>query len=159
MRLAVLYLTLVALPTLGVWGILRVGETLTPPTSVSGVWRLEANPSDATDATCGYLLRPAAQASLTISQSGPHLLLTLNNQDSTTLVGRIDGEEITAEAAAASSRAVGGGSEAASASTHLEARVDRQAEATRLQGSLTTTQCSLRTVVPFVAVRQSDPGQ
>jgi hypothetical protein len=160
MKLVFLYLSLVAIPLAGVVGILRLGETLTPPTSIGGAWRIEANPPEAGEPACGLSLSLwVQQPVLTISQSGSHLLLTLNNQQSTTLVGEIEGATVVADESVSRRRAQANAAEAQAAAAHLEASVDRQAEPGRLQGVLTTTQCSRRTVIPFTAIRQPDPGQ
>jgi hypothetical protein len=153
-----LYLALVGIPILGVLGILRLGENLTPPISVGGAWSVEVSPPIAGDPACGNPLIQSLPPVLTISQSGPHLQLTLNDPERTTLAGEIRGETVTAEAVVSGTGNEAHASEDA-APTSLAASVDRQADPSRLRGVLITTRCSLRTEMPFTAVRQPGGGQ
>jgi hypothetical protein len=159
MRLALLYLSLVGLPILGVLGILRLGEALMPPVSIGGAWNIEVNPRDVDDSACGDLLSAPVPPFLTISQSGPHLRLSLNNHERTTFVGEIHGGTVTADETRSTTVAEANAAEVDPAAAHIEASVDRQAEPSRLRGILTTTHCSQRTEISFSAVRQPDQGQ
>ena len=156
MKSGFLYFLLVGIPILGIWGTLRFGENLRPPVSVGGTWRIELSSQAGADASCGQPPIRSDQPVLTISQSGPHLLLTFNDPKKTSLIGEIHAMTITAELPGHSPIAVADASDEDAATTYLEASVDRQAEPNRLRGVLTFTQCSLRTRLPFTALRQHD---
>lgn len=159
MKLVLVYLFLVGMPLAGVIGILRIGETLTPPIAVGGVWRLEVSPPAGDEPACDDPLLQSTPPVLTISQSGPHLRLSFNDAGRTTLVGEIRGETVTAEAVGAGSVAEANASEGAAVSTSLEARIDPQTAPGRLRGVLTSTQCSRRIEQPFTALRLPAEGQ
>lgn len=155
MRLILLYLFLVGMPILGVLAILRLGENLTPPVSVGGAWNIEISSQTGDNLACSNPLMSSQQPILTISQSGPRLLLIFNDPARTTLIGEIHEATITA-------RTPGHGANATADETarlYLEARVDRQTEPDRLQGTFAfSSQCSLQTMMSFTALRQHRGG-
>jgi hypothetical protein len=156
MRLVLLYLSLVGVPIAGILGILHVGERLTPPIAVGGAWIVEVEAPATGVPACNTALWQAQEPILTISQSGPHLQLTLSHEDRITFLGEIREGRVTAEAEV--TRAAANIPEDR-ASAHLEAWVDHQAQPMRLRGVLTMIQCAARTDMPFVAVRQLGGGQ
>jgi hypothetical protein len=159
MRFVWLYAFAMGVPILGIVGVLHLGETLTPPVSVGGMWRIELSLPAAGDSACGSPFSHSEQPVLTISQSGPHLLLAFNDQAGTTLRGEIRGQTMAAESIGPGIIAGANGRGEETAPTHLEARVDRQAEPDRLSGVLGSAQCSSQTGIPFTAMRQPGTGQ
>ena len=148
LRLIFLYNFLVGVPIIGILGILRLGENLTPPISIKGTWNVEISPQTMMPQPCDSPLIHSEAPVLTISQSGPHLLLTFNDQESTTLMGEIHGTTLAADNA----------SDDNPATTDIEATVDLQTEPGRLQGVLESPRCSLPTTITFTATRQTDEG-
>lgn len=136
------YIFLVGLPVLGVLLVLRLGQNLTPPMSVGGVWQIEV----AAQAECAAGWQGLEELTLTISQSGPNLVLTLDTNPRTTLAGVITEAQVVAD----TTRAPADGS-----ILHLEAVLDRQPDPDHLSGSLTVSDCS--TALSFMATRQSTP--
>ncbi len=67
---AVMYVFLVVLPILGVVGILRSGQNLEAPTSVDGVWTIQADAIKGTMPSCMSALGLDLDTPITISQSG-----------------------------------------------------------------------------------------
>jgi hypothetical protein len=145
MRIILHYLVLVGVPVLGVLGLLQVGERLTAPVSVGGTWSAEIDEQTVDDPACGGLSSWSEPVILTISQSGPNLLLTINNQEKISMAGQIKGMKISARGAVHSSADV-------TTEIHLEATVDRQAEPDGLLGELTINNCL--TPAPLTATRQ-----
>ncbi len=160
MKSIFLYAFLVGVPILGLLGILRLGEGLTPPVSVGGAWSVEVSSQTVVDdSACGNSLIHSDQPVLSISQSGPRLLLTFNNAEKTTLAGEIHDVTITAGVGPESAPTAAKASDDDVGAIHLEASLDRQTEPDRLLGALTLTEC--HTTAPFTAVRQqykSDGG-
>ena len=94
-KLIVAYICLVGTPLLGLLGILRAGQHLTPPVSVGGAWQLEGNFGALASVSCRDLLASVSQPFLNIDQSGTNLVFTLNNPQKTLLSGTIRGAKIT----------------------------------------------------------------
>lgn len=67
---ALTYVFLVILPILGVVGILRSGQNLEAPTSVNGVWTIQAAATKVAMPSCMSALGLDVDAPITISQSG-----------------------------------------------------------------------------------------
>src|SRR5437867_885313 len=96
MRPVLLYMFLVGVPVLAVSGNLRVGERLRPPIFVGGTWNIEQTANTGTDFSCGDSLISPNRTVLTISQSGSHLTLMLNDENRTTFAGEIRDASIIA---------------------------------------------------------------
>lgn len=73
------YLVLVALPVLGLVGVLRSGRNLVAPTSVGGPWRIQADSNKLAALPCGMPLATGTDAGFTISQSGKNFTMNFNN--------------------------------------------------------------------------------
>jgi hypothetical protein len=155
--LIVAYICLVGTPLLGLLGIFRAGQHLTPPVSVGGAWYLEANFGSLAGGSGRDLLASANQPFLSIDQSGTNLVFTLNNPQKTTLPGIIRGAEITM------SREDAPVSEGTGACTdpraiQLNAAVGNQGGQRVLTGTLAIQGCAARQPIRFRAVRQSGRG-
>lgn len=137
MKTVIQYLLMVGLPILGVFGLVQVGQQLTPPVSVGGDWLIEATTEAGGKATCGQFLTQADQPRLTISQSGPRLVLTFNDAAKTALPGSLNDLTLTATTPDIS----------------VTTSVDRQIEPNRLHGKIAFSNCA--EAVPFQAVRQA----
>jgi hypothetical protein len=79
-----LYLVLVGIPVLGVSTIVRMGEKITPPVSVGGIWRAQARP----DSSCQDEPFPDSLV-MNVAQSGPQLIVHLNAR-TRPLIGAVD---------------------------------------------------------------------
>ncbi|MEO8199580.1 MAG: hypothetical protein ABI679_03570 [Gemmatimonadota bacterium] len=88
MKSVLIYLILVGLPVYGVYSIVRMGEKLTPPVSIGGVWRFEAAP----DSVCGGHPFPDSLVA-TVDQSGPNLRVQLNKL-ANPLAGKLTGTNL-----------------------------------------------------------------
>jgi hypothetical protein len=95
LNFAVAYVVLVALPLLGLAGVLRSGRTLAAPVSVGGLWRIQANADKGVILPCGKSLE-AADASFTISQSGRNFTLNFANSLVSSGSGSVEGTTIKA---------------------------------------------------------------
>lgn len=93
-----LYLALVGLPLLGVLGVLHLGSTITAPASIAGEWQLDGELNANDDTPCAHTLSGFHQASVTISQSGKFLEITLPNVTRDRLRGSLSGDKLLAEA-------------------------------------------------------------
>jgi hypothetical protein len=136
---ALAYLVLVVLPLLGLLGILRVGQTLTAPVSVGGLWRLHVNTDKTVAFPCGKVLA-LSDASFTISQSGRSFTLQFANSVISPASGSVEGTTIKANIAVAPNLIGETGCEEAHVLT-LTAIVDSQINAKSLAGVLSVEPC------------------
>jgi hypothetical protein len=146
-RSVLLYLLLVGTPLLGVFELLRIGQRLTPPISVAGTWTVERS---ATDFSVVPNERPRLGPTiLTITQSGPHLVVVLNDDKGTTLEGEILGSIINAGVSSRS--ATLDASTSAPTDLLFHAVVDRSNSGDRLLGDLSSID---RPSLSFIATRE-----
>lgn len=154
MKAVLLYLVLVGAPVAGIFVIVRLGQDLKPPMSVGGVWNLELSPRAADDLPCNDFTVSSNLLILKVAQSGPHLVLTLNNQGATRLSGEINRGTLTAR----SLEKIGAtpGAPNAPSAIHLQADVDRKPGLDRLWGTLTVAGCAAGGQLQFTAIRQQE---
>ena len=155
-KLIVAYICLVGTPLLGLLGILRAGQHLTPTVSVGGAWYLEPNSGTLASGSCRDLLAGVSQPFLSLQQSGTNLIFSLNNPQKTTLPGTIQDAEMTM------SREDAPVSEATGACTdpqsiQLHATVANQGGQRVLTGTLAIQGCACQPI-QFRAVRSSAKG-
>jgi len=152
------YAFLVALPVVGLIGILKSGRKLAAPISVDGIWRLQADPARLAALPCGKTLAENPDATLAISQSGKNFTLSLSSDPKSTASGVIDGTTVKAalvpSAAWSGEAGCGAGRELS-----LVATVDAKADPRSLTGRLSDDGCPACAAVEFHAVRQSPPGK
>jgi hypothetical protein len=157
-KLLVTYALLVGFPLLGLLAILRAGESLTPPQSLGGAWKLEADFGALAGAACRELLSSVKQPFFNVSQSGPSLTLTLNNSQSTTLPGMLRNSHVVAGSPGADPPG-----SAACLDPHaiqVQAEVAKEAGRRFLVGTLGIAGCATCTPIPFRAERQnSSPSE
>ena len=153
MRAVLLYLVLVGLPVLGILGLLRVGQTLSAPTSLAGSWNAQLNVPGPPGSSAGDPLVHPGPTVLSITQSGPRVFLTFDDIQKTTLIGSVQGLLIYAsfipERATDASGAV-------TTAVHFRGRVDRQTEPDQLLGALIFNRGQMRTEVPLIAIRNRE---
>jgi len=142
MRSIFLYVLLVGIPVIAVSGVLRVGQRLRPPIFVGGTWNVEWSDIGAVSA-CGESLIRSDRTVLTISQSGSRLLLTLDDENRTTLQGEISNTTITATTAVPGPTELLDGHMRGNALIHVQAAVERESGSERLLGALTFDDCPL----------------
>jgi hypothetical protein len=153
-RVVLLYLGLVGLPVLGILGLLQVGQTLSAPISLAGTWNAQLNPdSKSTAADPGLLPQPMV---LTITQSGPDVILVFDDNQRTTLVGKIQGATIDATALGHDGTTADSAADFGNAPRSFRASIDWQAEPRRLVGMLVLDRGRLHAEVPIVAVRKRE---
>lgn len=157
------YVLLVALPLLGLVGVLRSGRGLVAPISVDGVWKFEANGTTPSADGCVKSLASLQDSLVTISQSGKRLGLSLNGlnlNDGPPLVGSgvIDGTTLNATILLPETQAnePGCGNNAVLA---LAATVVRKPESRSMQGTVSVSECPTCAILKFQAVWQPrSPG-
>jgi len=137
----------VALPVLGLVGILKSGRSLTAPFSVDGAWKIE--PGHPASSPCNSFLASVSAAPISISQSGQTLVVALSGGTKTT-TGTIDGKLIKAQFAGANRS----GADCGEGSLTLTAILDPLAEPRTLSGTLSVDGCGSCTPMEFHAVRQ-----
>jgi hypothetical protein len=153
MRPVLLYILLVGLPALGVVGVLHAGKNLKPPVFLGGTWSLRVSAEVAGARPCGDSAIRLDGSTLTIFQSGPTLLITIDGEQKTLLEGEIKDLAVTASLVEQSVDKEGASSRNA-IPIYMEARVDQQAGHDFLPGLLKLTGCSAFEGIPFVATRQ-----
>lgn len=146
------YLLLVALPLLGVVGVLRLGRTLSAPISVGGHWEIQVDAGNAVSLLCAQSLTGPG-ASFTISQSGRSF--TFNSPDLliSSTSGVVEGSSIKANITLAPGRTQEAGCDKSHTLT-LMARVDSLVNARYLAGVLSVDDCSGCVPVEFRAIRE-----
>ena len=145
-----LYLSLVVFPVAGVFGIVRLGKRLRAPVSVGGVWRVDLSPRAPLTPACDGLDVSSHPLILTVSQSGPHLILTFGEDKRVELVGAIDGEVVSGKSSAPTTAMNREGR----SPIHMQAVVERQSESDRLHGVLTFPNCAAHSELSFTATRE-----
>jgi len=85
------YFLLVALPVLGLLGVLRSGRRLIAPISVDGKWALRADPVRLATLPCEGALAFVNNTSISIVQSGKNLQVEIIGRTKFTLPGVIEG--------------------------------------------------------------------
>jgi len=164
----VAYVLLVALPLLGLVGVLRSGRGLVAPISVDGVWKFSADRANPSVGRCGKLLVSLQDSLLTISQSGKRLGLSLNDlssndpssNDAPPLSGSgvVEGNTLNATIPLPdnSANALECGNNNVLA---LTATVVRKPESRSMQGTVSISECPSCANLKFQAVWQSrSPG-
>ncbi len=147
----VAYIVLVGLPLLGLAGVLRTGRTLTPPISVDGVWKVDADPSQPDLPSCSKAISSLANSSFVISQSGKSLVVSFNSSK-TGASGTIEGKSLTASLVLA--RDTSGDSGCGDQRMALTATIDPKSEPRSLAGVLAVKNCTSCVPLEFHAVRQ-----
>jgi hypothetical protein len=155
-RFIATYILLVGIPLLALFGIVDRGRKLRAPISVAGDWTIAANFSSLAGEPCSEPLARMHDPILKISQSGSHLILTLDDPQRITLAGRINGELLTAQSR----------TDHSSTSHHLDcespkmitltASVDRHARPESLNGQVIFKTGGAGAIVPIRATRQID---
>lgn len=147
MRPVLLYLALVGLPILAVCGLLHMGERLSAPVSVAGTW--SAQLSFPESLAGDPMISPGVKV-LTISQSGPQVFLTFDDERKTTLAGKIN--ETAIYAGVLDGAAIKTGTNRPTAIS-FHGRVNRQTEPDQLSGVLILDRGPVRTEIPLTALR------
>jgi hypothetical protein len=152
------YVLLVALPIVGLVGVLKSGRSLTAPISVDGVWQIQADPTRLASLPCGKSLGENPETTLAISQSGRNFTLTIANGPKSTASGVLDGTTLKASVtpAAAWSQEAGCG---VGRSVDLVATVNPKSEPRSLSGVLSVNDCPSCGSVEFRAVRLAPPAK
>jgi len=147
------YVVLVALPLLGLAGVLRSGRGLVAPISVDGVWKFGVNSENLSDGRCGKSLASLQDSLVSISQSGKYLVLSLKNGPPAAGSGVIEGTTLNATIPLpdTSTSEPGCGGDAMLA---LSATVASKAESRSMQGTISVNQCPSCSTVSYQAVRQ-----
>lgn len=143
------YLLLVALPLIGLAGVLRSGRNLSAPVSVSGVWKINANADQLAANPCGKALA-GPNSTFTISQSGRMFTLNLPGAGLASSAGTVEGTTISVSLTSAPS------SKDPACSTQplvLTASLDAKHSPRSLQGALRVENCPACTPIEFRAVR------
>jgi hypothetical protein len=149
MRVVLLYLGLVGLPVLGILGLLQVGQTLTAPISLAGTWNAQLSP-DNEPTTAG----PPRPMVLTITQSGSDVILVFDDNQSTTLVGKVQGATIDAAAVRQDGAMANYAADFGGTPRSFRASIDWRAEPRRLVGVLVMDRGGFHVELPIVAVRK-----
>jgi hypothetical protein len=151
MRVVFLYFFLIGAPVLGILGLLRMGRDLTPPVSIKGAWTVKLDPQPPGDQACEES-RLFDDTTLTISQSGSHLLLKFNDKKGTALDGQIGDSNVMAEGRHHS--AAGADEQGGTAAISMRATLERQTGPGSLRGELILNGCAPGVRVPFTATRK-----
>lgn len=145
MKTSLLYLLLVGLPVIALIGVVRIGQQITPPPYVGGLWRA-AEATLAQDA-CNPPGFTASLPEVNVNQSGQVLELSFPNAASAKSRAEMDEGALRATTASADPECP--------ASWLLEARFGGT-EYDRLEGRWTPVGCQACRPRTFIAVRASE---
>lgn len=151
MKAILLYLVLVGVPVAGVYGIVCLGQDLKPPRSVAGAWTVELTPRVADSMSCKGFIVPSKSLILKVTQSGPHIDLTLNDQSATRLSGEVKFESLTARSLEENQDKQGA---VITSPIQVQAGIDRHSDVERLSGTFTFANCPAGSELAFTASRQ-----
>jgi len=152
MKAILLYLVLVGAPVAGIYGIVCLGQDLKPPTSVAGAWTVELTPRTADTPPCKGFIVSSKSLILKVTQSGPHLVLTLNDQSATRFSGEVNFESLTAKSLEEIEARQG--APGITTSIEVQAGIDRHSGVDRLSGTFTFANCPTGSELSFTALRQ-----
>ena len=141
LRFVIAYTFLVALPVMGLLGVLRTGKRLTAPMSVDGTWALQADLTRLAELTCGD------HSSLSIAQSGKTLEIGLAGGWKT--VGTIEGNSLRAAFTPS-----GGTAKSCNAGFSVNATLARDSNPKVMTGTLSVTDCPACAPLNFQATRR-----
>lgn len=144
------YFFLVALPVTGLFAILRSGRTLTAPASVDGAWKIEANLDDLAALGCVKSAASLQDSTLTISQSGKNLIVSLPDFAKASGAGTIEGNSLNANVLTGNTAAGCGQRTLA-----LSATLDRKNTPKSLNGILSASDCDSCKQVAIRAVHMT----
>jgi hypothetical protein len=143
----VAYIWLVGVPLLGLIGILNVGRHLHAPAAVGGDWNLEGDLQRTLSPACRSPL-VQRQLTLTISQSGRYLILTLDQMQG---AGQVENTTMSgAVSAVTNGISCASGEEVA----HLNARIEPSVDGDLMTGVIEIRGCSGCVPFPFRATRR-----
>jgi hypothetical protein len=148
------YVLLVALPLLGLVGVLRSGRGLVAPISVDGVWKFDVDGENLPAGKCGKSLASLENSVVTISQSGKRLVLNFNDGPPAAGSGVIEGTTLNATIPLPETSAdePGCGNNIVLA---LTATVVRKPESRPMQATVSVSQCPSCASLKYQAVRQT----
>ena len=152
---AIAYILLVALPVLGLVGVLKRGRSLSAPISVDGAWKLQADSSRLAVTPCGKFLASITNTAIIISQSGRNFTLSVANSSIPTGAGVIEGNTIKIAFSLTDAEMGCKNGHALS----LTATVDTKADPRSLVGMLSVNGCSSCTPVEIYGLRQASAGK
>ena len=149
------YIFLVALPVLGLVGVLKSGRALSAPFSVDGAWKVEPADSILSSSSCDAFLTSVLNSPISISQSGKTLVVTVSGGARTT-TGTLDGKIIKAEFAAADLPVKDrpAAADCSDRALALTATLDPMAEPRTLNGTLVVEGCESCAPMKLRAIRQ-----
>lgn len=154
MKPILLYVGLVGIPILGILGLLQMGQRLSAPISLAGKWSAQLTPPNSHEfAGEDSLLRPGP-TTLNITQSGPNLLLSFEQDPKSTFAGNI--RDVTIDAGMVRQGATPTRTSNGTIAIYFHGRVDHQTKPDRLVGVLIFEDGSSRTEVPLTAIRQDE---
>ena len=148
-RFLVAYLLLVGVPFGVLLGALHLGRNLLAPPALDGVWTFTANQSDVARSHCAQ--STWTELSMTISQSGPNLVIELHPMLTRVAFGEVRGRALTAATVFPAHTTVGGCDPNGAYS--LSASLDANSTPATLAGALHLHGCPEGGSIAFRAVR------
>jgi hypothetical protein len=147
------YAFLVALPLLGLAGVLKTGRHLSAPRAIDGLWSLQLD-AGSSEAGCSGLLGSIQDKVISISQSGKTFVLSVPGDTKIAATGTLEGD--TLHAAITSSEPPRQSSCPGQPQLSLSAKVEKDANSSILIGQLSDVNCPSCAAVPFKASRRED---
>ena len=151
------YVVLVAVPLLGLAGVLKGGRRLVAPPSVDGMWSMQLDSAQLSSLPCGKTLAATPDKTIAISQSGRTFVLSFPNGPKANAIGNLEGSSMHVSVMPSPEWSAENGCGNGRALTLL-ATVDAKARPRSLAGSFSIDDCPTCRPVEFRAVQQSAPS-
>jgi len=148
---AVAYIFLVALPVLGLAGVLRSQRNLKAPIAIGGTWKVQVNADQLAAIPCGKSL--AANPAFSISQSGTTFTLSCVGSPWMSMMGTLGGTAIQASVVPSPAVMKDGGCRAEQ-TLSLTAGVDSQSSPKRMAGVFRVKDCAGCVPAEFHALQE-----
>jgi len=154
-RFLIAYVLLVGLPLVGLAGVLRTGQRVSAPISVDGVWKLDLEGNPLASGPCGKPLASLQASSMTISQSGKSLVITLDTAAKSPASGSLEGSAFSGYVPLNIDAAANDPACARNSVLALTANVDPKTEPRSMTGTIAVTGCSSCTPIRYRAIREN----
>ncbi len=144
------YAFLVALPLIGLAGVLKTGRGLTAPRAIDGLWAFQIDAGAQTG--CSGFFASIPDKVISISQSGKSFLLSIPGEPRIAATGTLEGNAIRATVTSRESLQSCSGP----AQLRLVANVEKEADSSVISGQLSDATCSSCASAVFKATRKED---
>lgn len=151
MRHLLAYLVFVGIPVAGLFGVLRVGQRIEAPMAIHGAYAVL--PMAPSGFACYAYLLGGDDSTVTVTQSGRQVTVTLGPKGEVTLSGKLYGSDLAAEGVIAAGTTPRYVACPVGDTIRMTVQARREKRVKRLDASLLVAGCPECAPIGFVAVR------